>query len=253
MDGYTRSAALKVLGGLPPELYLQYCKSEDQIIHWYELRRHYCLLNQSFQEYFSGKAESQYYKLNEKDREIYTLLRDFYLKFYQLVQFCWRSIEQEFHERGKSLKTFASSPGEALIRVLENDAAAFFQVCLLPYYKWTPSESRNLREQDRRLQARCSRDKPDETLSRDIEQYQKRLYRATQPFLELLAFREICVDVCQQQKSSAAKKYLKEYRIAKSELDSELHSLFHPRKKRRGWEYVRGGLKISSAHGGVCR
>jgi hypothetical protein len=245
---------LVFLKDLPPVGYWLYCLTEDQKDHWWMLKNNYKALYQSFQEYFTGQPESQYYQFDKNDREFYSLFRDWYLAFYDLIQWNWTEIDNTFRSRGQNLEGFASSPGEALIQVMENDCYMFFLECVLPYHRWTPYKARDLRKIDFEIEKAKNliKGKSDPKLERKIKTYQNNLdsLLPSAHYYRAMAFRECCIDVCERIKNPTNKRYLTDYKRVKSELDAKIHYFLHPDKKLRGHEWRNGVKRSMDSHGG---
>lgn len=254
IDKETQTKILAVLESSPSAEYLfNHCKTNEQIYQWFQTR--FCCLDlyKSFEQYFSGKAETFYYEIEDKnDREFYALLRDFYLKFYTLVQFNWKLLEHRFTEKGYDLQKLPKTPGEALIRVISETSDACFTPCILPYYKWTPSQQRDLRKSDKEL-----REYEDTGLSNDkvyerkLKNYEKDLKQTLRPIAPQLWFLDTCLYFCSKAKNQAAKRYYQEFMNVSAELDLRIHSYFHPSKKVLGFEWLKGEKRYSSPYGGV--
>lgn len=253
-DAQLECNVLAVLETFPSIEYWLCRLTDDQKDHWWELKNSYERLYLSFQEYFTGQPESQYYQLDENTREFYSLFRDWYLAFYKLIQWNWTEIDNTFRSHGQNLEGFASSPGEALIRVMENDSNMFFINCTLPYYRWTPSKARDLRKIDLEIQKDMNLAKGllDPKLERKIKTYQKDLDSLLPPayFYPAMSFRECCIDVCERIKDTTNKRYLTDYKRATSELDAKIHHFLHPRHKLRGHEWRNGVKRAMDSHGG---
>lgn len=240
---YVQKAFLEVNQNLPPLEYWAYCDTDDQKTRFWEMKNFHSILCHSFQDYFAGQAEEIYYQLPEKTRDFYAAFRDFYLSFYALIRHNWKEIEATAKKKNIDLIGFASSPGEALIRVVENDCAACFSQCLKPYHRWTPYRLRKLAQEELAIQKKLTLLKgkePDVSLKKKIKCYQSTLNQLFRDYGGYFAFREFCVEICSQATGREAKRTYKEYERKCQALDSEVQYQIHPKRRRKGEEWRRG-------------
>lgn len=245
-----QNQTLAVLDGLPPIGYLANCRTEDQWIHICKLRELYSALATEFKAYFAGE-ENTLDKVPDKDQEFYGLLRDRYLTFYQVIRHCWPQILAAMQESGIEPNDIpANSPGEALIRAIENDCAAFASPAFEAYFRWTPTKARELARQDRELSEASARGYINE---RDLAKYHRSLKETRKAFAEYMDFFESCIAVAEQVKTRNPnlQRALRDYKQVKRELDSNVQGRIHPRKKIKGHEWLRGEKTTMARKGGT--
>lgn len=248
-----RAQLLSTINGLPPLQYLLLCRTDDQESHWLFMQKNYKALSSSFTAFFSGQSDEVLQSLNSKEKEFLFLLRDWYLGFYTVIQGSWQEIKQEFDAKGYSLSGIpANSPGEALIRVIENDCAAFFALCQQSHARWTPDESRKITKLERELQEMVNRGETNSSLYRTKERNYLDLVQKGTWLSPYISFRECCLEVCgKAKKGSATHRHLVAYRRIEAEIDKRLQSELHPRKGRKGFAWFEGNLSQMGSKGGV--
>jgi|GEM_PF-3225593 len=251
---------LKVIDGLPPLEDLLRCDTKDQQAHWLQTKEDYGWLRQSLKDYFEGKPEprrSQIPKANRKACEFYDLWRDLYLNFYTVIRHGWYYIQDDAAARGKLtyLESFGSSPGEALISVIESGCAAGMHPAFAPYYKWSPSKVRKMRSMEKELI-----DLKAQSDGEPSQKYKNKLkalkYEVTQsshggePFLN---FWWTCISICKahQSEDPTLKRYIRNYQTVVELLDKAIASGSHESKGLRGEEWQYGYKKTLGQHGGV--
>ncbi|BAZ71317.1 hypothetical protein NIES4106_61140 (plasmid) [Fischerella sp. NIES-4106] len=251
---HERHQLVQMLNELPPIEYLSHCQTLHQLAYWFELGESYSYLKASFVEFFTGQGDSVLSHLPDPKKEFFFLMRDWYLSFYTLIQGNWQHIISEAKKKECDLsKIPANTPGEALIRVIENDCAAFFCVCTLPYYRWSPSESRKLAKLDRDIELAKTQGLSKKDIATKLNPYQSLLKNKLMPLLPYISFREICLEICSKaKKGSTTHRHYIEYRRIKFALDKKIQSSIHERHKIRGHEWVRGEKRTLSTKGGIC-
>lgn len=256
LDSALQTTTLRVIDGLPPGGCFWQCETDDQKAHWLKLKEFYKRVHQSLKDYFEGKP-AQHSRLTPSDREFYGLVRDRYLAFYQVIQWGWNYIETDAEKHGnlEYLKGFADSPGEALIRVIENECAALMQPAFSPYFRWSSSGIRTLAKLDREASAVVAQ--PNESLSQKdknkLGTYKHKLKQEKQSTALLMNFWETCIAVCEENRARdvSLRRYLREYRKINGLLDAEILRRCHPSKNVRGEEWQRGQKKVLGRYGGV--
>ncbi len=241
IDKATQNQILQAINGLPPLAWLDLCKSKDQIEHFNLIRRVFRFTYIGLKEYFEGEKSTL-------DSELAVAQRNYYLAIYELMQQGWRYIEIAAQE--SALQDFPHTPGEAIIRLIENDCAAFFAPCLEPY-EWSKDSAYRLYLLEKEVRDLESKEllKPGE--EKKIEKFSNKLRQAQRPYHELLVLRNFCLAICQ----SAAKcdRTLKESIKNFNSRQLHLHSLIAP-KLRKGVSYRwddEGNRKIGTKPGGV--
>jgi hypothetical protein len=251
---------LEVIDGLPPHEYLQLCNTEDQAAHWVQLREDYGWLRQSLKYYFEGKPEprrSQMTKANREACEFYDLWRDLYLNFYNVIRRGWYYIEDHAAAHGKLtyLEGFASSPGEALIRALENDCAAAMHPAVAPYYKWSPSKVRKMRSMEKDLKdlKAQSDGEPSQKYKNKLKALKHEVIQSSHGREPFLNFWWTCISICKahQSEDPTLKRYIQGYQTVVELLDKAIASGSHESKGLRGEEWQHGYKKTLGQHGGV--
>ena len=233
----------RVLDGLPPIVYWAQCRTADQEEHFLDLKQGYQFLKEEIQRYFGG-AGSLIPRLEAGDRDFFCALRDRYLAWYTVVQLGWDYIEEELKLVGLTPKDIqASCPGEALIRVLENECAAFTQPAFMPYSRYSVNEDRKLAKTQSAIQRGKASEKAIATYKRKTKQNVRDVERFFQMTHGMV---EICEKHSKKVKGLSAA--IKRYNQATAYLESEVQRQHHKRNGRKGHEW-RNGEKRSLAKG----
>ena len=230
-----RQSFLSVLDGLPPIVYWAQCRTDDQKEHYIAMKQGYQFLKEELQRYFGGQG-SLIPRLSDRDRDFFCALRDRYLAWYKVVQLGWVHIEDELAEAGLTTRDIqAGSPGEALIRILENECAGFMQPSFLPYTRYSPSQERTLAK----MQVEIARGDADQKAIARYEIQVAQNSRETKRFFELTA---AMVDTCEKysDRTKGLATAIKHYRQAVGHLDREIQRQHSTRCKRKGYEWAEG-------------
>jgi hypothetical protein len=171
IDEHTQEKLLKSLNGLPPLIWLDLCKSQDQVAHWRLVREG---RESSFQ---SESALAQ---------------RDYYLSLYGVIQQGWRYLREAAQEAG--IEGLPDSPGEGLIKIIELDCAAFFAPCL-EYYEWSADGAYQLYRLGRGARE-ISLDNPTKSKQLKLRKYSAKLKKMQRPYQEMLSLKNFCLAVC---------------------------------------------------------
>lgn len=178
---------LKAINGLPPLAWLNLCKSEDQIEHWRLSREAFQVTYLALKEYFEGKKSTLNSELAEAQR-------DYYLAIYSLIQQGWKYIESAAQEA--AIRNFPSTPGEAIIKIIECDCAAFFAPCLEPY-EWSKDSAYRLYllgKEVQKLEESSEKFTKKEELK--VKKFATKLKQMQRPYSELLSLRHFCLAIC---------------------------------------------------------
>lgn len=235
-----KEALLSVTNELPPSEFLAYCDTPDQKFHWLEIKQAYGFLHEALKDYFEGRAANHGH-LNKKERELYAAFRDYYLTYYNVIQWGWCYIEEYAVKHDSVVPD--RNPGEALLRTIEDEATFAFSACLSPYRRWTPYQVRKLAKSDRELKAAIDSGKPLSAVQeRKLASYNREVDQIRQPYGNFLARRQAFIHACEEQgkQDEQLSHLLKEYKRAKSRLDALVQSQLHPSKRRRGTEWKHG-------------
>ena len=230
-----KEAILRVLDGLPPIAYWVQCKTDDQAEHYRKLKQGYQFLKEELQRYFGGQGSKLPY-LSESDRNFFGAMRDRYIAWYAVVQVGWKHVEDELQSIGLTPEDIkASSPGEALIRVLENECAGFMQSAFIPYERYSPSQDRKLATMQRKIRRGTADEK-------EIKRYNTQTNQSFSEGARFFAFTEKMIDICEKRsaKDKPLKQAIKTYRRALAELDREIGCQHHKSKGRKGFEWKNG-------------
>lgn len=233
---------IEMLDWIPPEEYFCYCDTESQKSHWLRLKKEYQILKVSFIQFFSGEEDTILNAFPEKQKEVYFLLRDLYLSFYTMVQGNWRKIVEEAKEVKYPIEELASSPGEAVMRVIENECMITFWKCQLSNYKESPSEIRRLINQENKiLKLISTKEQFTHSEQLQVDNYRQQLTRRIEPFQDLMKLRKFCELICgKSKKGSTTHRHYLTYRKIEGQLDAACQSLIHPRNKPKGEHWVSG-------------
>lgn len=234
MDKLLQFNVMGVLSTLPPDEYLAYCDTQDQRDFWQAVNLGYRYLRISFSCYFSGQAEPSQEEINFL---FWGRIRDWYLALYTLIQRGWDEIETAFSEERQGLASYAKTPGEAFIRILEDDCAGIFSICLQPYYTASPHQER--------MWARLQRQVLSEKNPKKRLTFEKKLdaidsKRLTLPIIHHMQARIIFLEILEGSKNELIRSNLTDYKRKTGDLDQYITSLNHPNKKRKGGVWNRG-------------
>lgn len=238
-----KEATVRVLDGLPPIAYWAQCRTDDQKQHYIQMKQGYQFLKEELQRFFGGQG-SLMPRLSESDRNFFGALRDRYLAWYGVIQTGWKYIEDELRAVGMTTEDIqAGCPGEALIRILENECAGFMQPAFLPYSRYSPSQDRQLSKTQRLIE--LSQAEPKE--EKRYETQTKQSFEAVSNFFSMT---DGMIDICEKHssKNKPLKQAIKTYRKAVGELDREIQCQHHKRKMRKGHEW-KNGQKIELSRG----
>jgi hypothetical protein len=234
---------INTIKDLPPLEYLNYCDTLPQISYWLALGEDYNFLKIAFIAYFKGNSNEFLKKIPEDKRKFFILMRDWYLAFYTMIQGNWEEIVIITKEKNYLIEKIpVTTPGEGLIRTIENDCAVFFSVCIQPYYKYSVDESRNMAKLDRELAMMegLGKIKTEEDLKK-LKIYNNYLKRQLNPFYKFLAFREICIQICSEaKKSSITHIHYTDYKRKQAALDQCIQGSIHRRFKVKGHTWIKG-------------
>jgi hypothetical protein len=134
IDVQLATATLEIVSGLPPLSWLLHCKTPDQKGHWKETKQEFQLLYLALKAYFSGE-KSPLQKMAPKERELYEMWGDHYIVLYGLIQKGWSYISAAAINLQLEAD-IGSTPGEAIIRIIEADCRAIFSRCF-EYEEWS--------------------------------------------------------------------------------------------------------------------
>ncbi|TFI54863.1 hypothetical protein BLD44_007665 [Mastigocladus laminosus UU774] len=250
MDTDLQLRTIQALDGLPP-LHIFNCQTVDQAKHWIEIREAFVWLKQAFKDYFSGKP-SNHSQLSPRQQEFYGLLRDFYLTWYQCIQWGWNDIKQSVAEQGLDIESYASTPGEALIRLLEDSASALMEPAFTGYHRWTPSQTRDLAKRDREIGCLLSGENISDVEKLKIKKYQRDIKVARIPYEKYFNFYENSLRVCERaKKGSRLKEALVTHKKTRAQLDAVIQSSVHKRHRLKGYEWRNGEKKYLGKYGGI--
>lgn len=220
------------LNGLPPDEYLAYCDTDDQRSHWLELKIGYTYLNESFKAYFAGQADPIF---DNDDAAFWYKLRDSYISLYGVLQAGWNEVKAFCDQENLGLSKYAKNPAECFIRMLEDDCAGTFSICLEPFYKATPNQDREWAN----LQRKLSRD-PNGLSATSLDKKIRAIERDRASPLKYSWARFLFVDVCSKSKNEGVRDRVRDYRRKMGELDRYLSKLNHPSKGRKGGTWIKG-------------
>ena len=207
----------------------------DQGQVFLEVKRHYLWMYQSFDNYFSGHGQER----TDGIPELVSLMCDRYLKFYQVIEWGWTHIVDEYKLLDFDL--LFEGPGDALLKAIEKESLAPLATLDVPYYRFSPNEHRDLAKLDLEIQKRKALGQTD---NRDIllKRYKSKL-KSSDVFLEFMAIQKLLIGICEDvpaSKDTQLQKYLKEYRKAEAEIDRYVQTQLHQAKKPQTRVYRNG-------------
>ncbi|BDA76602.1 hypothetical protein CAL7716_107680 (plasmid) [Calothrix sp. PCC 7716] len=240
MDKNTQVKVTQTLNGLPPITFAINCQTLDQISRYSDVEKTCKWLRDSFEAYFSGR-ESNHHSLPNDEQEFFGLLRDFFLTWYNCIQWGWEDIRQSVAMQGLNLDDYAATPGDALIVFLKHMAEAAMQPAFEGYYRSTPHQTRKLAQSDKEIQklknlGRCS----EKILNSKIKSYERDLNFLKNPLSKYFNFYENSLKVLDRKKGDISRRHLKEHKKVREMLDGYIQKQNHKSKRRRGYEFRNG-------------
>lgn len=238
------SAIVAELNGLPPDLYKNYCNTDDRLRHWEECRTGFVRMTIAMDAYFTGQSEL----MNEIPSELrapFIKCRNRYLALYTLIFDGWEHIKQAAIENNIPI---SKSPLLMLFDIFEDWCLETFSI-LFPesiignsYSEFSPSREYFQKREHTNLIRIIKGIEPlrkDEL--RRIERYKKRTLESQKPnkFEVIECF---CIQVCIQasKKDKITKENLKQFNRADAIWEADLFGNIHPRKKPRGFGICKG-------------
>ena len=234
-----KSSIYLTLSDLPPISLVEKCITAHQLAELIEIRELYKSLHQSFKEYFGGQAETAYYQLHKRVRKLYVSYRNYYLAFYSVVQYGWVHIEKNAKKKKVDLRESygVSCPGDALVRTMQLDCLAICSPIFAVKHEWTPGKARRLAKEDREIGKSIALGNIDR---KRLKKYQKEVRETQEIFAPYTNFKESCIVACQRAKGDQSlKKYLKQYQVARSELDMQVQ-YFLNKGSAKGFQWFSG-------------
>lgn len=232
---------LRAINGLPPIAYWARCQTTDQAQHYIQMKAGYQFLKEELQRFFGGQGSLMPH-LSESDRNFFGALRDRYIAWYSAIQLGWAYITEELKAVGLTPEEVSMGcPGEALVRILENECAGFMQPAFLPYSRYSPSQDRKLSKVQKLGDAAEAKDK---------KRYEAQSAQNFAAIGKFFALTEGMIDVCEKHTSNnkPLKKAVRTYRYSVAELDREILYHHSTRAKRKGHEW-KNGIKTELSRG----
>ena len=235
MDKPLQSALMHLLHKLPPGSFSLQRMTIDQGQGFLEVKRHYLWMYQSFDNYFSGRGQER----TDGVPELVLLMRNGYLKFYQVIQWGWTHIVDEYKLLDRDLPF--EGPGDALLQAMTKESLGPLAPLDVPYHRFSPNKQRDLAKLNRRIQ-KC--EALGQTHDRDVLLKQhKSKSKSSELFLEFMAIQKLLIGICEDVPASKDRQlqdYLKEYRKATAEIDRYVQTQLHQAKKPQTIVYRNG-------------
>jgi flavin-binding protein dodecin len=241
IDKTTQKKILRAIDGLPPMAWLEVCQSQAQLEHWNLIRRAFQFTYVGLKEYFEGQKSTL-------DSELAIAQRNYYLAIYEVIQLGWHHIE--IAAQDATLQDFPNTPGEAIVKLIENDCAAFFNPCL-QYHEFSKDGAYRLYLLEKQVRELESKESLKSAEQRKIEKFSTKLKQMQRSYRELLNLRHFCLAVCRDV--AKRDRTLKESLTIFNTRQLYLHSLIAP-KLRKGESYCwdgRGNKKDGTRPGGA--
>lgn len=227
---------LNLLAGLPPEKYLSEINTESQLKHFKELQQEFYLLSNSLKKYFSGEYDETFDTLPKNNKELYFLWRDIYLKLYGILQSSWKILEET--AKSYQIDIPANTPGECLMRIIENDCKMMWNLCR---YNTDFSPSRNFKEISGNNKLKQKGD--ENQLSKNYLKYLKETKYCED--LDNLKTFVLAVVKKEVTKSMPEYKYLKEFNQTISDLERLILKMQHPNKRLKSYQWKEGNKFVN--------
>jgi hypothetical protein len=254
IDIQLATATLEIVSGLPPLSWLVHCKTPDQAEHWKETKQEFQLLYLALKAYFSGE-KSPLQKMTPRERELYEIWADHYIVLYGVIQKGWSYIATA----ATNLQLEAdlgSTPGEAIIRIIEADCAGIFNRCF-EYEEWSQDTAYRLYLDWKKLKKSLeSKSFEFSALTKSeqnkIKNFQAKLKKMRRNSERFHALENFCIAVCHENAKldRTLQRKLKEFEAHKQVWASLMTRNVLP--KSHGWDGK--GNKTQATHaGGVYR
>lgn len=209
----SRDALLTALLEMPPGDYRGAFWTEDQRCWYGYLRDMHLALRELFQDYFAGRgARLEHWRQRDIDIEMLGALQSYYLALYALVQWQW-----EVLSKTPEVLDGCSTPGDVLIRCLQDNAIGALQPFLVPYFQHSPSRYRELD----RLKVLALRGTATNKQGKRLDYLTREATRVYQGCNE---FEQRLVSACEKlttKRERKAQQLLKALRVAEGDLDRE--------------------------------
>lgn len=223
-----KEAILERLGNLPPEIWLLAdCHTDDQRTHWSDCKLYFMWLKRLLKDYFAGGEEAQALDLLPlKEKQFWAKERDSYINLYGIIHYSWGAIRRALE---KTQVDTIHSPGEMLIKVLDQKATMMFYGCT----EYAPPEFG--RFSPRKVYTEYRKTFKYKSPQEAIANLSKEKLRPD-------AYRRFCLTIAEQEarRDSYLREKLTYYYRKWSELDAELYAQNHPRKGEPGYQWVNG-------------
>jgi hypothetical protein len=224
---------LEAMIGIPPDEWLMVRdRTAHEFIYWMYLRQLYTSIKLQFEDLFSGGSNSAELPLcefcPEIPREAVQLYYDYYLALYLLIHASFAEIKA-----GMDWKIPPSGAGELLWWLMALDAAAMLSECVAGA-RYAPR-----REFDylRLKQKEATITKPNE-----LSKLQK--LEAQQQRPNHLALKGEVIKICAKLSKPKLNNRIRQKLGAYKQADAALNQLWaannHPRKGRKGWQWING-------------
>ena len=272
---------LKYLLDIPPLEYLKECNTSDRKKHWEDCKNFYLCLRQFLKNHFSGLAlpiEEIADSIHIEDAETIltfstqqqkeTFLRkvelefNYYYDYYGVISRGWRYIKPFLEEREKKTdnQSFPKTPGEALIKIIEQNFHGYFLV-LFPEYtsgnyysEYSPQKLYKKQLEYKKLTRKNPKDL-NSTEKQKIENFKRQKQKESKTmncFTGLQNFLlEICLSNAKAKKDSVLKRRLTSLEAATAEIIAERKRNTSPRHAGKGWAVNHGVLLEGRKEGGV--
>lgn len=255
LSQHEQQKLISFVGGLPPADFLYACDKEHQRERWQQVKSVYSGVGKKLKAYFSGEGDPGE-NLPPLDEEYYSLLRDKYLKFYQLIQYAWnRGLAAELSDFLAAKKhPPLSTPGETLLTVLEQECIFLMSPAFEPYLRWTPHQARNekklVREGDKLLNLQRQLTAPER---KKVSAYLGHVDKRKDELLRWEWLILFCLDACYglRRRHNGLKRYWREYMEVISEMTAFFNRVaLHSRSGIKGYEWRHGECIEMSRYGG---
>jgi hypothetical protein len=241
---------LSTVGGLPPTSLLD-TLNEQQTEHWCIVKQTFSYLHKSLKAYFAGES-TPLRDLPVYEQELYDSMTNFYLNLYNVIQWGWNDILDNYEQCGNKSHYGAqfpyATPGETLAAILERDAAAQYSQCKMGLHYFKPRKMYELRREFKKL----SQGKLTPMQKKKHETEVKALIKCFKSLMELEV--EACICACEKalktRNDKVLTKKIKDYRASREELSTILYKRY---RNSKGDAWQNGHKLETTKEGGSYR
>lgn len=206
---------LSDLADVPRLEWLEEAKTDDQKQHWETCKIYYLAIWAELNSYFNG-LESPL-NLDDPFQKTAVLRAKTLIALYGSIRENWRKLKPLLKIRFSNNETyFPEQPGEVILMILKVDAREDFETCLSPYFEFSPRRLYKIYQQvPKEVKVQKLKQKIQKERGESLEYYLVRMLRGL-------------------------KVNLSHYQKEREKAHSFVRSSLHPRKRVKGYKWVKG-------------